>query len=493
MKQILSVIIILLGSPLIALAQGGLRPRGDVNCDWEVTIADVNTLMDSVMSGAPYNSFYTYAHDINGDKEINIADINMLIDAILGDELPPMPTFSGSLPVLYINTEGNMPVVSKEEYLHADWWLDNMGLEEYESIGSPENPLGLQIKGRGNYTWTLNKKPFRIKLDTKEKIMGMKKDRHFCLLASDFWTAPLGFELSRRIGLAYTPNAKPVEVVLNGQYIGLYLLTEKIRIDKNRVNIDEQPNGETTPDMTTGGWLLEIDDHRDDQQFGLFEGNGNWLAVKYHSPDSLSPEQFSYIYHFIKKTDEAIYSHDLINCPWQEYIDLDTLACFYIVNEVADEIESFSNSLFLHKQRGDSAKLMFGPVWDFGCSFGRSQSPTPCFIYENTAGNFKPHWLKAMLEYPRFQLCIRSHWKHFYNEKLQTIEDYMNNWTEGIKSAVKAELNRWPEYQYDHDIVNLHKDYYMPSLRAKIKWLQSQWVYPDKVDPNGPDSRTRDN
>ena len=251
MKRSLSFLaMLLLMSPFMHLhGQSGLRPRGDVNRDWEVSVADVNRLTDAIIAGTPYHSFYTYDLDINGDKEINIADVNMLVDALLGTELAPMPSFSGTLPVLYINTEGHRDITSKEEYLHADWWLDAMGIEGYESLGSAVHPLGMQIRGRGNYTWTLNKKPFRIKLDTKQKVLGMKSNRHFCLMAhaswNDFLTNTVGFELSRRIGLAYTPAQVPVEVVLNGQYIGLYFLTEKIVVGENRVNIKEQENGDT--------------------------------------------------------------------------------------------------------------------------------------------------------------------------------------------------------------------------------------------------------
>lgn len=151
----------------------------------------------------------------------------------------PDATFSGTLPVLYINTEGGLPIVSQDEYLHADWWIDDLGLEGYESIGSREEPLGMLIKGRGNWSWRhYYKKPYRIKLDEKKKLLGMKKSRHFILMAhadqdrNDFMTNTVGFELSRRIGLAYTPAQEPVEVVLNGQYIGLYFVTEKIRVDK---------------------------------------------------------------------------------------------------------------------------------------------------------------------------------------------------------------------------------------------------------------------
>ena len=187
MKRILLLISLAFAfSCLPVQAQDGLRPRGDVNCDWEVNIADVNALIDSIYSDAKYHALYSYAADVNGDTEINIADINMVINCIHGHELSPMPTFSGTVPVLYINTEGyhNIDSKEKEDYLHADWWLDNMGLKQFESIGSADAPLGMLIKGRGNYTWqNFDQKSYRIKLDEKHALMGMKSNRHFCLLA----------------------------------------------------------------------------------------------------------------------------------------------------------------------------------------------------------------------------------------------------------------------------------------------------------------------
>ena len=116
--QILCIMAIALSS-ISMQGQSGLRPPGDVNCDWEVNIADVNTLVDSILHGAQYDPFYSYATDVNHDKEINIADISLLIHALQGEALPPMPSYSGTLPVLYINTEGHHDINSKEEYIHA--------------------------------------------------------------------------------------------------------------------------------------------------------------------------------------------------------------------------------------------------------------------------------------------------------------------------------------------------------------------------------------
>lgn len=469
--QILCIMAIALSS-ISMQGQSGLRPPGDVNCDWEVNIADVNTLVDSILHGAQYDPFYSYATDVNHDKEINIADISLLIHALQGEALPPMPSYSGTLPVLYINTEGHHDINSKEEYIHADWWLDAMGIEGVQPLGTPDEPLGMLIKGRGNYTWERSdKKPYRIKLDTKQSLLGMKKNRHFCLLAHDFWSNPVGFELSRRIGLAYTPAQEPVEVVLNGIYAGLYFITEKIRVGKHRVNVTEQQNGETDEGLITGGWLIEIDGHVDKNQFFILEDDGEVLPVKYHSPDSLSDEQMDYIYNLISQTDKAI--NEVSDSVWEKYIDLDTLACFYIVNEVVDDIESFKGSLYLHKHRGDSTKLLFGPVWDFGCAFGRLDYETPCFLYENTDDIYKPYWLEKLVQSGQFQEVVRKHWRQFYPSRMETMESYIDSLINRISLASEADRMRWPGQYWSR--LESQNEYYKMRMREKVKFLNEQW------------------
>ena len=496
-KRMTSIILVVTCFSLNMISQTPLRPRGDVNCDWEVTIADVNILINSIMSGEKYHPLYSYAHDVNGDQEITIADVNAVIGAILGDKLAPMPSPSGTLPVMYVNTDGYRSITGKEkeDYLQAEWWIDAMGVQGYESLGDSEHPLGMVIKGRGNYTWEhMDKKPYRLKFDTKQKPLGMKRNRHFCLLGHDLWTNPFGFELSRRIGLAYTPAQEPVEVVLNGQYIGLYFLTEIIRVGKNRVNIVEQKNGEEDADLITGGWLLEIGNRTEKNQFVIVEGNGRGMGVEYHSPDSLSSLQLNYIKHLIEETDSAIYASDSIGCGWGKYIDTDTLACFYIVNEIADDIESFSNSLFIHKQRGDSTKLMFGPVWDFGCSFGRPLLEQPCFIYENITPSFTPHWLGKMLTCTELQAAVKKHWKLLNDVgALETMETYMDSVVEKINPASVADSKRWPEnYIWYRDIRTYYERYYRLKMREKINFLHEQWDSRDMGDLLTPFTRKPD-
>ena len=492
MRTLLLVILIAVFSTPGLFAQSGLRPRGDVNCDWEVKIDDVSELIMKVLSGEEYHSLYTYADDINNDKAVNIQDVVCLIEGLLKGDLAPMPSYSGTLPVLYINTDGYHDIVSKEDYLHAAWWLDAMGIDGYESFGSPEEPLDMFIKGRGNYTWNhYDKKSFRIKLDAKQPLMGMHRNRHFCLMAhADDHLAKLkdevGFELSRRIGLAYTPVQKPVEVVMNGVYIGLYFLCEKIRVDRDRVNIVEQENFETDSLNITGGWLIEIDNQHDDCTFSVKERNDganwyDWLWITVHSPDSLSAEQKRYIRRLITLANEGIYSSDKTNAEWDKYIDIDTLAIFYIIQEIMDNVESFSGSCYMHKNRGDDTKLLFGPVWDFGNSFNRGTNSTCHFIYEQPT-NYFPHWIEEITKFPKFQLKVRRLWRQIYPSIVTEwgIDNFIDEFVDSFRGAINDDDVRWNRGTNLDD----EKERFRYFFHSKVAWLDSQWNFDEYIDPD---------
>ncbi len=462
-------------------SKSGLRPRGDVNCDWEVTVADVNILIDAIMTGTRYHSLYTYALDLNGDKEINIADINMAVDALLGEELPPMPSYSGTLPVLFINTEGHRDIDSKEDYLNASWWLDNMGIEGYGSIGSASEPQRMEIKGRGHYSWNhYDKKPLRLKLLAKQEMLGMPANRHWALLANaGSWKGQientLSYEIGRRMGMAWNPHMEPVEVVLNGQYIGMYFLVEKITVDDDRVNIIEQHDNEVNPRKVTGGWLLEINNYDEPSNITFTEGNGNIFWVMPHSPKNLSDVQREYITDFLKNADAAIYSNDKYSTLWEQYIDIESLATYYVVQEIADNPEAFSGSCYMYKQRGDSTKLLFGPIWDCDHSYYRQSSEYQDeFIYEDVPSNWYCRWIAEIAKFPRFQSCVREKWLLFYEQIYPQIDNYLDNFAAKIEQAGNADYVRWPQYNNNNITYRLNH-YGRQYFHKKVVWLQSQW------------------
>ena len=389
-------------------------------------------------------------------------------------------SYSGTLPVMFINTENSQPITSKEEYVFAYYYIDNMGNEEFDNVGSEDAPQPLEIRGRGNYTWSdFDKKPYRLKLDAKTSLLGMKRNKHWALMANaDDYLGGLrntvGYELSRRLGLGWTPAQQPVEVVLNGDYIGLYMLTETIRVEPDRVNVTPQADYETSPFVVSGGWLVEIDNYQEEEQVRTVEGNGQNIFSTYKSPEHLSDEQRTYLTGLINATNAAIYVSDKSNNSWENYIDPDTLACFYIVQELLDDTESFHGSCFWHKENGNNAKIMFGPVWDFGNAYHRTPNR---FIYDRPA--FTQTWIGEIAKFPHFQEIVLKHWNRFVLFHYDEIDGFIDDFIDQIQQAAMSDAARWPQYG-NSDIIN-DRETFKSFFHNKYQWLASQWGEPEKV------------
>lgn len=381
--------------------------------------------------------------------------------------------YSGSLPVMFINTEGGTAITSTEDYVSGTYYIDNMGNEEFENIASPDSAFALEIRGRGNYTWRdFDKKPYRLKFDKKASPLGMNKSKHFALLAHAddqmaFLRNTVGFELSRRLGLKYTPAQQPVEVVLNGDYIGLYFLTETIRVANDRVNIVEQPDSATDASVITGGWLVEIDNYDEAEQVRITEGNGEILRFTYKSPEVLSTQQERYLKSQMVATNSAIYSSDKSSKTWEHYIDIDSLARFYIVQEIMDNAESFHGSCYLHKDQGQT-KWIFGPVWDFGNSYRRSNGN---FIYQYPP--YGQSWIGEIAKFPRFQQKVVEVWKSFKGNNYEGLHDFIDTFVDQISTASQYNYTRWQKYG-NGDIYNA-KNNFVNYLNNRVNWLVQKW------------------
>lgn len=400
----------------------------------------------------------------------------LIVLAIVGIAIATAATYSGSLPVMFINTEGGAPVDSKENYVDATYYLDPMGVAGVEAIGTKDEPLALKIKGRGNYTWTgFDKKPYRLKLDSKAALLGMKKSKHFGLLAhadddSGFLRNTVGFELSRRLGLAWTPAQEPIEVVLNGDYLGLYMLTELIRVDEDRVNIVEQADNETDPSLITGGWLVEIDnyDEAEEEQVRFQEGNGEVIRFTHKSPELLSDIQRNYLLNLGRRADAAIYVSDKNDTGWENIIDIDALARFYIVQEILDNAESFHGSCYWHKDLGNDTKMVFGPVWDFGNTFHRGGTR---FIYDRPP--YGQTWIGEIAKFPHFQEVVKQIWKEFKANEYASLDAFIDAFSSQITQAAASDYQRWPQYGVRN--VQSAKNDFKQRIHDRVNWLVQQW------------------
>ena len=385
-------------------------------------------------------------------------------------------SYSGTLPVLHIETEGRKEITSKEDYLNGTYYLDPMGASDVEAIGSKETPLPLEIKGRGNYTWRdFDKKPYRLKLADKQPLMGLAKNKHFALLAhaddsKGFMRNTIGFYFSEQIGMAWTPKARPVELVLNGDYKGLYFLTELIRVDKDRVNIVEQEDNETDPEKITGGWLVEIDNYNEaPYNIEIREGNSHTMWFTYKSPELLSSAQEQFLRAEMERIDRLVYGDKNSDELWQ-YLDMDALAKFYIVQEITDNYESFHGSCYLYRDMGDGEKWHFGPVWDFGSAFRREKEQ---YLYQGDV--WHNHWIPEICKFPKFMDRVKEIWQWLHYYKYDSAYDYAEEFANHIAEAAKSDADRWKgKYDANRDMMyrlqRIHR-----RLRITEEWLVKQW------------------
>ena len=419
---------------------------------------------------ARYNAATTILYD--GEKIVHIR-----IPGLVKHD--PAAYISGTLPVMYITTEDSVPITTKEYYLNGTYYLDNMGLDGFESIGSAEEQLPLQIKGRGNASWKMDKKPYRIKLDKKQALMGLKKNKHFCLMAhyedaNAYQRDEIGFTLSSLMGLEWTPQQRPIELVVNGDYLGIYWVAEKIRVEKDRVNVVEQKDEETDPELITGGWLIEIDNYAEDGQVVIKEGNGTNIRFTPHTPEVLSPEQRDYLTGMVTNINQLIYVEDKSDTRWEQYVDIDELAKFYVLMEIVDNCESFSGSCFWHKEKGEDTKLVVGPVWDFGSTASHWRADSfNYFIYQETQSYVTSHWIEEIAKFPRFQQKVREVWRETYPAKVEETHQHCLDYVDYITPAVKSDYKRW-NWDKSSDIP-YRKVRVWQMLAAKWKFLERMW------------------
>lgn len=358
----------------------------------------------------------------------------------------PTPT----VPEMVLWTENNAEIVSKEKYIKASFYIVPNSKGEY-GLGSDLSPVATEIRGRGNFTWVgFKKKPYKLKLAKKTELMGMDKNKHFALLAhaddnTGFLRNTIGFALSRFFGMAWTPEQRPVQLNLNGQYDGLYFLTQTIRVDKTRVDIVEQPDSATASDEITGGWLIEIDNYDTDPHITVLEGGGSNYPIwfTYKTPEILSPEQTAFLTDQMGTLNRLIYAEDKSDATALEsMLDLDAFARFYLVQEITDNVESFHGSCYLYRNRGAGEKWKFGPVWDFGSAFQRNKNGQRIW----QGATYHQVWVRELLEFPAVQAKVKEVWLEALAKGFDGLFEEIDKFEDSIRYAMEPDRERWPDY-----------------------------------------------
>lgn len=389
--------------------------------------------------------------------------------AATGTPNPVLPV-AAALPVMRIATSGGAAITSTETYVPATLTIT-------DTDGTVLTSTTTEIRGRGHSTWNYPKKPFRLKLTSKASLLGMPSNRHWVLLANyvdrTLVRTEAIFDLAERMGFAWTPRSRPVVVELNGTYQGVYQLVEHIRIDPNRVAIDELKAGDTAAPAVTGGYLIEIDERKGEDYCP--ESARTSVTFCFANPETLLDPAWSaqkaYIDQYLADTEAALYGADFANptTGYAAYIDVASAVDWYLVNEFVKNVDSnFFSSVFLYKPRG--GKLVFGPVWDFDLAMGNANF----FGAADSTGyrTRSAQWYARLFEDPAFAARVASRWRTLRaNGTINAIFATMDRRAAFYSQVQVQNFQAWPVLNTQIPLIRPVTGTYAQHVAETKRWL----------------------
>jgi hypothetical protein len=380
-----------------------------------------------------------------------------------------------NLPVLRITTDNDAPIASRDVYLGGQMTL--------ESSGATAVSGALQIRGRGNSTWDLMpKKSYRLKLADKQPLLGLPSSRDWVLLANHsdktLLRNTLAMELGAAMGMAWTPRGRFVEVHHGTRYLGVYLLTENIKIAKDRVDIDELGEDDVDTAVITGGYLLEVDFRQDGHT--IFTGIDQ-LPVVFQDPEEPTTAQEAYLSDYLDEFEQVLYSADFANpaTGYAAYIDVDTFVRWFIVNEVfRNRDANMWTSCWMYKPR--SGRLHMGPLWDFDIAAGNINYDG---AWETSGWWIRDApWFSRLFEDPAFRARAKQLWNEAKAGPLPAMIASIDTHAAELQQAQLNNFQRWPVLETyvwpNKQIPGSYAgelDYLRSWLTARIAWMDAQF------------------
>lgn len=342
-----------------------------------------------------------------------------------------------SVPRIDIDIDGGQSVISKDYYLNANFRITGYGV--YENFVD-----SVQIKGRGNSSWNYSKKPYRLKFAEKVKPFGLTKGKSWVLLANaqkgSLMANAISMKIGQMAGAHYTNHIIPVDLYINGQYMGNYMFTEKIGMANNSVDIDEEL-----------GYLLELDTYGSTDE-PIYRTGVYYLPVKINEPDlgdytaDVATARRTAMLNDVKEMSNAIYNDGDI----ESVLDVDALARFYLANDLSLNQEiNHPKSTFLYKNESDpDGKLTFGPIWDFDWGYGYETSSSYC--YSNATSSVINYSMEAcdfwndITSNETFKKNYYRVWKEFLdNNSMAELEDYIDSYYSFAKNSFGSNAVIW--------------------------------------------------
>lgn len=344
-------------------------------------------------------------------------------------------------------------VIPNEPKVPADFKIIENGAEIFsgrmgiELRGSTSRRL-FEKKSYGFETWDENNE------DVNVELLGFPEEEDWILQGpyadKTLLRNVLIYNLSNQMDF-YAARTQLVEVALNEEYMGVYAFMEKLKRDKARIDVKKLEEEDVDEEKITGGYILKIDKTSGDNEvddwagdalyteemsfrsdynpngqkidyapFGEKRGEETYFLYEYPDFEDLNTAQKQYIQTYIQEFEEALLNDDFsgdLPRKYMEYIDIESFAKFFILNELSANPDAYRLSTYLNKQRGE--KLKMGPIWDFNLAFGLDgRSATSVWIYEYNKRYPNDLWLihfwwTQLLEDPMFKAEIKKQWQDY--------------------------------------------------------------------------------
>lgn len=419
-----------------------------------------------------------------------------------------------SIPIVYLDideSDGDTIAAMNGDELHETECYGTMNVQVPDGYTSVDTGKALKggsykmeyIRGRGNSTWGNDKNPYKIKLDKKANVLGMGKNKHWVLLANYYDNSlvrnRITYWLGHQLGMDYTPDLEPVDVVMNGEYLGSYFLAEQVRIGENRIEIDDLedlPDVATEPEIT-GGYLLSLFPYGDEDDKKAFNTNRG-VEFLLESPafdgmlldeEDYNKAQYEYIKDYVQDVENALFGKDFENkngVSYRDLMDIESAAMYYWIQEFSLNGDAYySTSSYLYKPR--NGKLYWGPLWDFDyVAWGSMEYEDP--VTEGFQMNEEGcafDWNYRLFEDRQFQEIILDKWENALKPALkELIEEggQLDKYMQDLEVSARYNFEKYNPtgFEDDGDEGTMAPLTYKQEIERLREWITARLAWVDE-------------
>lgn len=376
-----------------------------------------------------------------------------------------------NLPTVYVDTYQNAAITSKENYIYCTLrYVDEQDeVTVYDSV---------QIRGRGNSTWNLPKKPYRLKFNQKERFLGPDRAnaKKWTLLANAADKTLIRNAVTSAMGefttLPFNPGYKFVDLVLNGRYQGNYQISDQIDVRKRRVNITEQDLPLSDDSNITGGYLLEVDGFKDGNCFTTTRYS---VPIRIHYPDEedIVGRQNNYIRTYMANFEATLRSADFADpeLGYRAMVDTTSLIDWFLCTEISANLDGFYSTYFYKDQ--DDPRLFWGPLWDYDIAYENDYRTTGTATKLMTDVGFgqTKQWIRRIWEDEWFQRRVYQRYSELLRQGLVShLHTTIDSLTALIDQSQQLNYERWGINRrvYHEVVIYSSYDQYVSDLHAFI-------------------------